>query len=153
MNKCVFAGSFDPITNGHLEIIEKASKVYSQVIVGVLVNWDKEYLFSKEDRFSMVEEACRIFKNVQVKSYDGTLVDFLRQEETNVYVRGIRDEKDLEYENACKKYHQKFLPQIEYVYFCSEKSKDISSTKIKEMAKAGLNISTFVPKCVIKYFK
>ncbi len=153
MGNCVFAGSFDPITLGHLEIIEKASAIYEKVIVGVLINWDKNYYFTNEQRVEMVTEACKNFKNVTVKFFNGTLVDFLKSEQEYVFVRGIRNEKDLQYENLCKEYNKKFLPQIEYVYFKSEKYKDVSSTLVKENFKDGKEIKELVPQCVLKYFK
>ena len=151
MSKCVFAGSFDPITNGHLEIIKKATQIYSQVVVGVLINWDKTYHFTQEDRVEMVKQSCKDISGVTVKFFSGTLVDFLKQENTNVFVRGIRNQKDLEYENLTKEYNQKFMPDIEYVYIQSSSSKEISSTKIKEMIIKKEDISSFVPKAVLKF--
>lgn len=152
MEKCVFAGSFDPITNGHLEVIKKASQTYEQVTVGILVNWDKNYYLTKEQRIESVTDALSFLPNVVVKYYDGTLTDFLKQENTNIFVRGIRNIKDLEYENMCKEYHKQFMPDIRYVYFYLEEYKSISSSLIKHMAKNGEDISLLVPKNVIKYF-
>ena len=151
MSKCVFAGSFDPITNGHIEIIKKATKLYSNVVVGVLINWDKVYHFNQEQRLEMVKQSCQDISGVTVKFFNGTLVDFLKQEQTNVFVRGIRNQKDLEYENRTKDYNKKFMPNIEYVYIQSSSSKEISSTKIKEMITKKEDISSFVPKAVLKF--
>ena len=98
MKKCVFAGSFDPITKGHMEIIEKASKLFDEVVVGLLYNQDKKYTFSANVRGQAVTDACAKIKNVTVKSFDGRLVDFLKQENTVYFVRGLRNEKDYKYE-------------------------------------------------------
>ena len=151
MNKCVFAGSFDPITNGHLEIIKKATILYDQVVVGVLVNWDKQYHFSQQERIDMVQEACKNIKGVSVKFFGGTLVDFLKQENTNVFVRGVRNERDIIYENLTKEYNKKSMPNVQYVYICSDNYVEVSSTKIKEKIIKKEEISSLVPNSVLKY--
>lgn len=153
MKKCVFAGSFDPITNGHIEIVEKASKLFDEVVVGLLYNQDKKYTFSSSVREQAVKEACKIFDNVTVKSFDGRLVDFLKQENTVYFVRGLRNEKDYKYEERIRRINKSFYPDIEYVYLCSDKNVQISSTLVKNKLLNGEDVSGLVPMEALKYLK
>lgn len=153
MKKCVFAGSFDPITNGHIEIVEKASKLFDEVVVGLLYNQDKKYTFSSSVREQAVKEACKKFDNVTVKSFDGRLVDFLKQENTVYFVRGLRNEKDYKYEERIRRINKSFYPDIEYVYLCSDKNVQISSTLVKNKLLNGEDVSGLVPMEALKYLK
>lgn len=153
MKKCVFAGSFDPITKGHMEIIEKASKLFDEVVVGLLYNQDKKYTFSAKVRSQAVTDACAKIKNVTVKSFDGRLVDFLKQENAVYFVRGLRNEKDYKYEERIRRINKSFYPDIEYVYLCSDKNVQISSTLVKTKLASGEDVSELVPIEAIKYLK
>ncbi len=154
MKKCVFAGSFDPITNGHLEIIKKASEQFDQVIVGILRNRDKQYYFPLEVRKLATEKAVEDIPNAIVKCYDGMLTDFLKQENTKIYVRGIRDEKDLAYELKCKEFNKIAMPDIKYFFInCSKECQNISSTLVKEKIILDQDISALVPQNSLKYLK
>lgn len=153
MKKGVFAGSFDPFTNGHLEIIEKASCLFDELVVGILYNQDKKYTFNSEIRKQAVIKACANLKNVTVKSYDGMLVDFLKSENTVYFVRGLRNEKDYKYEEKIRRINKNFYPQIEYVYLCPDKFTSVSSTLVKSKLSCGEDVSDLVPESVLEYLQ
>ncbi len=153
MKKGVFAGSFDPFTNGHLEIIEKASCLFDELVVGILYNQDKKYTFDADLREQAVKKACEHIKNVTVKSYDGMLVDFLKSENTVYFVRGLRNEKDYKYEEKVRRINKNFYPQIEYVYLCPDKYVSVSSTLVKNKLVVGEDVSALVPESVLEYLK
>ena len=151
MSKVVFAGSFDPITVGHVDLIKRASLIFDEVIVGVLVNVDKTYVFPMDCRTQAVKACCRQFENVTVKSYDGFLADFLRQEGTNLYLRGIRSEQDFKYECEIKLLNEELYPEIEYVFLVAkDEYKQMSSTLVRQMLLKGEDVSQFVPKEALK---
>ena len=144
--KCVFAGSFDPVTNGHMDIIGKCAMMFEKVVVVLAVNAQKKSLFSKEDRLRMLEAACAKYSSVTVKDHDGMLVDFLKKEGTPFYARGIRDEKDLDYEGRTFDFNSKLYPEIQTVFInCSKENKKISSTLVRDALKSGRAVSNYVP--------
>ena len=154
MKKCVFAGSFDPITNGHLEIIKKACEQFDRVCVGILRNRDKQYYFPLKTRELAVKASLEDEPRVTVKTFDGMLTDFLKQENTVYFVRGIRNQEDLDYEMKCKEFNQRAMPDIEYILFnCDEKNKMVSSTLVKDMLLKGQDVSDLVPQKALKYLK
>ena len=110
--KCVFAGSFDPVTLGHLDVIGKCVMAFEKVVVVLAINAQKTCYFSMEDRLRMLEAACSKYSSVTVRSYGGMLVDFLKEEGTTFYARGIRDEKDLDYEGKTFDFNSKLYPDI-----------------------------------------
>lgn len=145
-NKCVYAGSFDPITNGHAEIIGKCAMMFEKVIVLVAVNFDKKYTFDMSERLEMVRAACARYDGVEVFPYEGMLADYLKNEGIKYYVRGIRDQKDVEYENKSFEFNSKRYPEIENVYLHSGKENSkVSSTLVRKLLSEGKKVDKYVP--------
>jgi len=156
MNIAVYPGSFDPITNGHLDIIVRASKIFDKVIVLVSINSEKQYHFPSELRVEMIKEAVKELKlnNVEVDSYDGLTVEYAKKHNANTLIRGLRVVSDFEYEWSLAAANEFINPNIEIVFFMAHKNTSfISSSTINEMKKNGVDISTLVPKSVLNGFK
>ncbi|MBA1393907.1 pantetheine-phosphate adenylyltransferase [Lactobacillus sp. XV13L] len=148
--KAVFPGSFDPISNGHLAIIARASLLFEEVIVVVATNTHKATLFSPRKRFEMAKEAVSGWKNVHVELVQDELtVTLLQRLGTNVIVRGIRNEQDFIYEQQIAQMNNKLDPNVETVIlFSSPETCCISSSLIREIARFGGDLSAVVPKNV-----
>lgn len=151
MIKAVFAGSFDPPTNGHLDIISRAAKLFEKVDVVVSVNPDKKYMFTQEERVSMLKELVSSIKNASVHAYTGLIVNYAKQNNAKVLVRGVRSSNDFAYEFELALMNQNLNPEIETVLLQSkEKFAIVKSSSIKELAKFGGDISRMVPPLVEK---
>ena len=154
MSKAVFAGSFDPPTNGHLDIINRAATLFNSVDVVISVNPDKKCLFSQEERLAMVTELIKDFDNVSVHAYQGLIVNYAKQVNAKVLVRGIRSSNDFGYEFDLALMNQNLNPEIETVFLqCKEKYAIVKSSSIKQLAKFGGDISRMVPENVVKALK
>jgi pantetheine-phosphate adenylyltransferase len=150
----IYPGSFDPITNGHLDLIERGSRLVDKLIVAVLKNEEKRGLFSIDERIEMLREAVRQFPNVEIGSFDGLLVDFAAQSEAHVILRGIRAISDYEYELQMALMNRRLRPQIETVFLMSNEAYSfISSRLVKEVIGLGGNISGLVPPFVEQRLK
>lgn len=150
MNTVVYPGSFDPCTNGHLDIIARASQLFDQVIVAVLVNHSKSPIFSAEERVAMLEKALANYDNVKVFSFSGLLVDFMKKVNANVIIKGIRALSDYEYEFQMALTNSALSPEIETLFIPSRKDyMFLSSSLVKEVAKYGGSLSGLVPDCLI----
>ncbi|MEI8209265.1 MAG: pantetheine-phosphate adenylyltransferase [Methylococcales bacterium] len=142
----IYPGTFDPITNGHLDIIARASKLYSKVIVAVAVNRGKTPLFTLEERVQMVESVTTEFTNIQVIGFDNLLVDCAKQQNATVILRGLRAVTDFEYEFQLAGMNRKLAPQLETMFLTpAEQYEFISSTMIREIAQLKGDVSCFVP--------
>ncbi|MBR1639688.1 MAG: pantetheine-phosphate adenylyltransferase [Treponema sp.] len=151
MVKAVFAGSFDPPTNGHLDIIERSSKLFDSIDVVVSVNPEKKYLFTDEERFEMLKELVSKYKNVSVHLYKGLIVNYARQSGAKVLLRGVRSTNDFAYEFELASMNQNLNPGIETVFLQSkEKYAIVKSSSIKQLAQFGGDISRMVPDIVAK---
>ena len=149
MNVAIFPGSFDPPTNGHMDIIERAAKIYDRLIVAVLRNTAKKYMFSDQQRVEMLEKACEGIDNVEVASFEGLLVDFARKRGSRIILRGLRAVTDFEYEFIMALMNKKLAPEIETVFIVtSAENQFISSSSIKEIAHFGGPVEDMVPKPV-----
>lgn len=154
MNTAIYPGSFDPITNGHLDLIERGSRLVDKLIVAILKNEEKRVLFSIEERTEMLREAVGRFPNVEVASFNGLLVDFAAQSGAQVILRGIRAISDYEYELQMALMNRRLRPQIETVFLMSgEAYSFISSRLVKEVIGLGGNISGLVPPFVEQRLK
>lgn len=146
MKIAVYPGSFDPITLGHLDIIERSSKFFDKFIVAVLNNSSKVPLFSVKERVDMIENAARHLPNIEVLSFEGLLVDFVKDCGAEVIVRGLRAITDYDYEMQMSQMNRVMAPSLDTVFFnTSLKYAYLSSTTVKEVAKYGGDIDVFLP--------
>ena len=149
MHKAVCPGSFDPVTNGHLDIVSRASKLYDEVTVAVLVNKSKKGLFTLEERMEMVRETTAEYGNVIVESFHGLLVDFCREREIPVIVKGLRAVSDFDYELQMAQMNQG-LAGVETLFLSTNPLYSfLSSSLVKEVATYGGDVSGLVPKMVL----
>jgi pantetheine-phosphate adenylyltransferase len=146
MKIAVYPGSFDPITNGHLDIIKRGAKVFDKIIVAVLVNVDKKYVFEIDERVELIKRVTGDIENVEVRSFNGLVVNFLKECNTNVILKGLRTNSDFEYELQMAFVNKELDSNIETVcMMSSSKNLHISSSCVKQMAKFGGNIEGLVP--------
>lgn len=142
----MYPGSFDPITLGHLDLIRRARRMFERVIVAVVANPQKEPLFSAEERVALCRAAIRGLSGVEVVSFDGLLVNYLRRRKCRILLRGLRFVSDLEYELQMALTNRQLYPEVETVFLLpDERYANISSTLVKEVARLGGDISRFVP--------
>ncbi|MEI6543535.1 MAG: pantetheine-phosphate adenylyltransferase [Methylococcales bacterium] len=145
----IYPGTFDPVTNGHLDIIARASKLYTKVIVAVAVNRGKSPLFTLEERVELVKSVTAEFSNIKVIGFDNLLVDCAIQQNATVILRGLRAVTDFEYEFQLAGMNRKLAPQLETMFLTpAEQYEFISSTMIREIAQLKGNVSCFVPNAV-----
>ena len=146
MKRAIYPGSFDPVTNGHVDIILRSSKIVDRLIVGVLNNSTKKSLFSVEERVSMLKELTKDLPNVEVTSFDGLLVDYMREIDASIIVRGLRAVTDFEYELQIAQTNHIENTDIETIFLTTNLQYSyLSSTIVKEFASYGGDISKFVP--------
>lgn len=146
MSIAVYPGSFDPITNGHLDIIKRASKIFSKVIVAVLINIDKKGFFSIEERKELIEEAIKGLDNVEVVSFNGLLVDFMKEKEARIIIKGLRNSTDFEYEHQMALMNKKLNENVETLHMSTNPEYSyISSSAIRQIVSFGGEIKEFVP--------
>lgn len=145
MKKAIYPGSFDPVTLGHLDVIQRASKLFDHLIIGVLNNSAKTPLFTVEERVNMIKEAVKDIPNVEVKSFGGLMVDFARECGANAVVRGLRAVTDFEYELQIAQLNHVINPEIDTVFLTTSlQYAYLSSSLTKEVASYGGDISQFV---------
>lgn len=148
-NKAVYPGSFDPLTNGHLDIIERASTIFEEVTVALLINTSKEGFFSLEERLETLKIETQKYPNVKVDFFDGLLVDYCKIKDIKVILRGLRAVSDYEYEMQIAQMNRTLNSDIETMFLMTNtKYSFLSSSIVKEVAKFGGNISEVVPKSV-----
>ena len=150
--KAIYTGSFDPLTNGHLNIIERASKLYDELTIGIIVNPSKKSMFSLEERKSMIYEAVSHLGNVNVDCFSGLLADYVNKNNFNVVVRGLRATMDFEYEIQMAHMNARlFDRQVETVFLMTDpKYSFISSSMMKEVHTLGGSIEGLVPETILK---
>lgn len=154
MNIAVYPGSFDPITNGHLDIIARGAKIYDKLIVAILINVDKKYLFNLEERIDLIKSVTKDIENVEVLAFDGLLVDFAKANHAKVILKGLRTVSDYEYEYQMALMNFKLNPDIETIFMvASPQNSYISSSSVKQVAKFNGNLNGLVPEELIKKIK
>ena len=147
--KAIYPGSFDPPTNGHLDLIERGSKIFDELIVAILRNPEKAPLFSVADRRNMLEAMTRGFENVSVDTFDGLTVDYALKVEAQAILRGIRAISDYEYELQMALMNRKLHPELETVFMMpADKYSYLSSRLVREVAQLGGSIQGLVPELV-----
>ena len=145
----VFPGSFDPLTNGHVDIILRSAHLFERVIVAVLVNADKQPLFSADERVAIIRDVFREYANVEVDAFDGLLVQYAKQRRASAIVRGLRAVSDFEYEFKLAHMNEHLAPEIEVVCLMTSSGHSfISSSLIREVAALGGDIDGLVPATV-----
>jgi pantetheine-phosphate adenylyltransferase len=147
--KAVYPGSFDPVTNGHIDLIQRSSALFDHVVVAILKNTDKTPLFTVEERMGMLEEATSDYKNVSGTSFERLLVDYVEQIGASVIIRGIRAISDYEYELQMALMNRRLSTKVETVFMLPAESYSFLSSKlVKEIARHGRSIHGFVPEHV-----
>lgn len=151
MKTVVCPGSFDPVTNGHLDIVERASALFDRVIVVVMVNATKQPLFSTEQRVDMLARSTAHLPNVTVDSYDGLLATYAKQQGATVIVKGLRALSDFEYEFQMALTNRELNHELETVFLTATDDKMyLSSSLVKQVAQYGEDVSAFVPACILE---
>lgn len=151
MTRGIYAGSFDPVTFGHLDIIVRSSHIVDELVVGVLNNRAKSPLFSVEERVKMLEEVTKEYSNVKIRSFTGLLVEFAKECEAHIIVRGLRAITDFDYELQMAQTNRIMSPNLDALFLTTSlEYAYLSSTTVKEVASFGGNISAFVPPYIEK---
>jgi pantetheine-phosphate adenylyltransferase len=151
MRKAVYPGSFDPITNGHLDIIKRAAEIFDQVYVAVIANPDKNAYFPLDDRIQMLKEATKGIKKVKIDSFKGLLVDYAKKMNVRAIVRGLRAVSDFDYEFQMALTNRRMRPDIETVFLMTDyKYSYLSSSIVRQIAHLKGNITGLVPVNVAK---
>jgi pantetheine-phosphate adenylyltransferase len=151
MKIAIYPGTFDPVTNGHLDILERALKLFDRVIITVAWNTTKNPFFTEEERIILLRQVTKHYKNVEVDSFRGLLVDYVRQRKAIAVVRGLRAMTDFEYELQMALMNRKLDEKMETVFLMpTEKYTYLSSNVVREIARLGGDVSKFVPPVVLK---
>lgn len=151
MKKILYPGSFDPLTNGHLDLIERASKLFDEVIVAVAVNRDKDYLLSQAEKVSVIRECCTHLDNVAVRPFDGLIVNALNEAGAQAILRGLRAFSDFEYELQMALMNRSLDSKCETIFMMpAPKNSYVSSSIVKEAASLGADFSEYVPEPVCR---
>lgn len=154
MKKAVFAGSFDPITIGHVEIVKRGLALFDEVIVAIGINSAKQYFFTLEQRIEMLERCFADEANVKIASYHGLTIEFARQQGALFLLRGLRNPQDLMYEQPIELINKHMAPEMEVVHLLSSpQTAAISSTIVREVLKYKGNVNGLLPQAVLDYIE
>ena len=153
MTTALYAGSFDPVTKGHLDIIKQSSEIFERVIIGVAYNPEKSGFIPVSDRVLLIKECVKDIPNCEVFFYDGLTVNFAKEHNAKVLIRGLRNSADFEYEEQLAKINYDLADNIKTIFMTSMQEYNyISSSAIRELISHNCDISKYVPECVQKYF-
>lgn len=154
MKKCVFAGTFDPLTKGHEFVIEKCAQIFDKVVIAIGVNVDKTPLFSLEARKQMIEQTFKSCDKIEVAVFDGMLVDFMKKNQINVNVRGIRSQDDYKYELTMERFNRDMMENLTTIFIPTPQNLvHVSSTAIRNILSLNGDVSEYVPKAVFEHIK
>jgi pantetheine-phosphate adenylyltransferase len=146
MRHCIYPGTFDPFTNGHLDVLERAARLFDRVTVAVAISSTKDPLFTPEQRVAFIRACTRSFKNVRIASFEGLLVEFAHQHKAHAIIRGLRALSDFEFEFNMALMNRHLEPKVETIFVMpNEAYSYTSSTLVKQIAKLGGDVSKFVP--------
>jgi pantetheine-phosphate adenylyltransferase len=149
MKRAIYPGSFDPVTNGHLDVISRARTLFDEIVVAVAHNDEKQPLFSLEERLALLRDALGKIDNVRVAQFDGLLVDFAVEQKASAVIRGLRAVSDFEFEFQMALMNRKLAGNVETIFLMpKEEYTYLSSRLVKEIARLGGNVSGFVPRPV-----
>ena len=150
----IYPGSFDPPTNGHLDIVDRAARLFDRVVIGVGRNLSKKTVFTAEERVALMQEACARLKNVEVRTFDSLQVEFAREVGASFIIRGIRALSDFEFEFEMGNMNRKLAPSIEMVYLMTAPDYlFLSASRVKELVAFGASVDKYVPANVAKALK
>lgn len=150
----IYPGSFDPITKGHLDVLERASKMFDRVIIAVLKNSSKKSFLPVSDRVQLIKDSIEGLDNVEVDSFEGLTVEYAQSKGANFLIRGLRAVSDFEYELQLCQTNSAIAPDIDTVFLTTKpKYNFISSSIVKELSDFGTDVSKFVPKSVVEYLQ
>lgn len=149
--RAMYAGSFDPITNGHVDVIRRAATMFDEVVVAIGINTKKPGLFSADERVELISSACQKMKNVKVVTFAGLTAEFAKQKKCRVLIRGLRDAQDFGFEMQMAHMNRHLEPTLETIFIPTlQELSEISSSLVKEVASLGGNINGLVPPAVMK---
>ena len=152
MTTAIYAGSFDPFTLGHLDIVKSGAEIFDQIIIGVTYNIEKNSFIPIEDRVHLIQEAVKSIPNVEVLSYEGLTVNFAREKNVSILLRGLRNSADFEYEKELAQVNEKLDKNIKTVFLMTKPEHSfISSSAVRELVRLKSDISNFVPENVKAY--
>jgi pantetheine-phosphate adenylyltransferase len=151
VRRAIYAGSFDPVTNGHLDVLSRAAKVFDEVIFAIAHNSEKNSLFPQKERIALLKEASAHLPNVRVAHFQGLLVDFARAQGAVALIRGLRAVSDFEFEFQMALMNRRLTPELETLFLMPREDYSyVSSRLVKEVATLGGDVSALVPPCVAK---
>lgn len=154
LSRVIYPGTFDPITNGHLDLIERAADMFDEVIIAVAASPSKNTMFTLDERVQFAKQVTKHLDNVSSKGFSGLMVDFAKQEQANVLIRGLRTTVDFEYEFGLTNMYRRLMPGLESVFLTpAEEHAFISSTIVREVAIHGGDVTNFVPQVVAEALK
>jgi pantetheine-phosphate adenylyltransferase len=152
--RAIYPGSFDPVTNGHLDVIKRAARIFNHVIVAVADNTGKKALLTIKERVDLLDKVTRVIKNVSVETFDSLVIEYARKKKINVIIRGLRMTSDFDYEFQIALTNRRLAEDIETVFLMpSEHVSFVSSSLLKEIAGLNADISSFVPRIVERKLK
>ena len=154
ISRVIYPGTFDPLTNGHLDLIERSAEMFDEVIIAVAASPSKNTMFSLDERVKFAEQVTEHLDNVSSKGFSGLLVDFASEEKANVLIRGLRTTVDFEYEFGLTNMYRRLMPGLESVFLTpAEEHAFLSSTIVREVAIHGGDVDGFVPEVIAKALK